>query len=806
MTIALRWLRGLALLTLLILLGAVCAGEDDEVPNPEEEMQEPPEGRAQAVLNVGGHSGAIHQLVFGAAGKRLYTVGVPGDLHEWDVETGERLHVWRFPSPAGTVALSPDGKQLAVGCGSHTLAKDGKPAAPVWLIDLATGKAHVRGTVAGTDAVRFLVFSPAGDRLVAVSGPTTTIFPLKEESEPVKGPVMGHLFSLAFDPPAGHRLLATRATHEKNPEAVLLFGLDQKSHDSPLLLPKVQGERPMAAWSPRGTSFACIGDGPNPLFHWWKASNKTGRADWGYDHEELLNQLDKEVKGKGEWYSMGIAFRSETEVIGCWEQGSWVRIVRFDLGTKHPKLVPTEISRHARNTGMALSPDGKLLALSTNPAYRILVYDLEKRRETSFGPTVGRPRFVGWTKDSNGLVWGYDLHDKEKRQEALRNGLNLKTLEPIAAEECKEEHTGALPKGWKLEVEGPAEPPPHRRRISHLPKSAKPEPDHARKVFLTRPGEKVRIHLSEAAINFTKAFKDNAGKQRLLVVHNQGHSIAIVDPDTGHAVGKIGGLFWPVYDLEVSPNGKYLVVAGGNQMLSIFSLARPLPGKKTDKPVAPLVLQVMSHRGNWIAWTPQGYYAGTPAGDQLLGWMVVGDQDHLAPFYPARVFEKKFRRPDVIQHLLAEGSVETALKKAADEQGKRLDEERKRLLAEGHEESKVEATLKKAAGEVVARSVEATVEATLPPVVRITSAVPDHKDQRKWVIKAEAESTPGQPVEKLRLLVDGRSLSDDEVKPNIKLGEKTSHAEWIVSKMPSGKVEVKVLARCPDVSGLSPIT
>src|SRR4051812_10428970 len=115
MSMATRWLRSLALLTLLTLLSTVGAVADTENGKPEEEPPEVPKGRAHATLDVGGPSGAISELVFGKNGRRLYTIGFPGEVHEWDVESGERLRVWRFPHWAMRCAVSPDGKQLVVG-------------------------------------------------------------------------------------------------------------------------------------------------------------------------------------------------------------------------------------------------------------------------------------------------------------------------------------------------------------------------------------------------------------------------------------------------------------------------------------------------------------------------------------------------------------------------------------------------------------------------------------------------------------------------------------------------------------------
>src|SRR5262249_21803469 len=125
---------------------------------------------------------------------------------------------------------------------------------------------------------------------------------------------------------------------------------------------------------------------------------------------------------------------------------------------------------------------------------------------------------------------------KQKRPEILRHGLNLQTLEMIPEEQCAEVSTGALPRGWKLAY------------------------DPARRLILSRPDKQVTLPFPNVEFGLTKLFKNKAGKVRLLVVHNQRHNIAVVDPDTGKDVGKVGGSFYPVYDLAVSPGGKYVVV------------------------------------------------------------------------------------------------------------------------------------------------------------------------------------------------------------------------------------------------------
>src|SRR5262249_24672818 len=104
-------------------------------------------GKVHPVINAGGHSGAIAQVVFSKGGARLYTVGGPGEVHEWVTDSGERLRVWRFPIPAIRLDLSPSGKHLAVGCIGEPVPKGKTRTAPVWLIPLPTGRVRLHARV-----------------------------------------------------------------------------------------------------------------------------------------------------------------------------------------------------------------------------------------------------------------------------------------------------------------------------------------------------------------------------------------------------------------------------------------------------------------------------------------------------------------------------------------------------------------------------------------------------------------------------------------------------------------------------------
>ena len=54
----------------------------------------------------------------------------------------------------------------------------------------------------------------------------------------------------------------------------------------------------------------------------------------------------------------------------------------------------------------------------------------------------------------------------------------------------------------------------------------------------------------------------------------------------------------------------------------------------------------------WVAFTPSGYYAAGPGGEDLVGWQVDNGPDRAADFFPASRFRDRFYRPEVVSLVL----------------------------------------------------------------------------------------------------------------------------------------------------------
>ena len=96
----------------------------------------------------------------------------------------------------------------------------------------------------------------------------------------------------------------------------------------------------------------------------------------------------------------------------------------------------------------------------------------------------------------------------------------------------------------------------------------------------------------------------------------------------------VPGIAWGV---NISGNGKLVAAAYADGTIRWHRLS---DGQEL------LALFVHAKDRRYIAWTPQGYYAASPGGEDLIGWHVNRGFDTAPDFYPASTFASTFRRPE----------------------------------------------------------------------------------------------------------------------------------------------------------------
>ena len=232
----------------------------------------------------------------------------------------------------------------------------------------------------------------------------------------------------------------------------------------------------------------------------------------------------------------------------------------------------------------------------------------------------------------------------------------------------------------------------------------------------------------------------------------------LFDARTGTMIREFRGHTSVVCAVAPSPDGRYLLSASYDQIVRIWDPDR-------DEPL----LSLFVAGDDWIAWTPEGYYAASPGGENLMGWQICNGPGQVGTFGAASRFHKTFYRPDVIKLALKTGSVATALERL------------NKLLK--------------------------AVKEVLPPLVVITS--PDRTgvrlDAPELTVRATAVGQPGHPVTALRLLLDGRPHDGDQGRmkvPNDAAGGRQKHESWQV-RLDPGRHRLAVVAESDVSNGQS---
>lgn len=111
----------------------------------------------------------------------------------------------------------------------------------------------------------------------------------------------------------------------------------------------------------------------------------------------------------------------------------------------------------------------------------------------------------------------------------------------------------------------------------------------------------------------------------------------------------------PVADINVSGDGRLVVVATSEGTLHWYTAA-------TGAPLTSAA--VLNDGSTWGAWTPSGYFDGSPEGEQLLTAVFPVNSSGLHPWARMTRMQDLLRRPDVVERILFTQSEEMALAEA----------------------------------------------------------------------------------------------------------------------------------------------
>lgn len=673
-----------------------------------------PPSKPMLSLDAEGHSDVVRRVMFTPNGKQVVSVSMDKTVRLWNAETGETVKIFRLPVGPGDEG----------SLGAAALSPDGKflavaPAMPVGkgkfgvpihLLSLQTGTLY-KPLKGHENGITNLSFSKDGKFLASSSMDKTAIVWEIRSNKPVLA-LKGHPDTVRHVAysPDGKKLATISADGVGR-----VFSLATGKQEATLSDGK--SKLVSLAWSPDNKMIATgVGDGSIKIW------NSAGKA------EDVIDKL------RG--IPMTVTYSPDSKLLlytGVPKPGA--DKVEFpacviDLATGKEKSRCQEHNDVVFHGGF--SPDSKLVVSTGgenneiyiwNAADGKVVHDLNGKGQT--------PAAVAWSPDGKQFAWATGDVDKAKFR-----AFRLEDLE-LSSEPVKGFTSGSDKQGeWSLlRIQGGG--------------------------LAVKQGDKI-LHALDLGSAREKAYSYSWLKDGRAVIGGIGQ-MYLVDPKANRVVRKFVGHTSNIFAVAPSPDGKYILSGAADQTVRIWDPERD----------EPLMSFFFTDR-EWIVWTAEGYYACSPGGEQLVGWVVPRGADTMPTFYPASRFRATLYEPEVIKKTLPSGSVAKA------------------LLALGKKSSDI-----------------ASVTSILPPTVTVTApTVPTGggpitiPESGKLEVSATAKSMSNYAVTSMRLLVDGRPYKGQAGVVRIATG-KPPQASWTV-ELPPGNHTIAVQAVTQTSRALSP--
>jgi hypothetical protein len=116
--------------------------------------------------------------------------------------------------------------------------------------------------------------------------------------------------------------------------------------------------------------------------------------------------------------------------------------------------------------------------------------------------------------------------------------------------------------------------------------------------------------------------------------------------------------------VNLTPDGKTAVAGFGDGTLRWYAIG-------ADGSLTEVLALFARPDGQWVAWTPRGFYHASAGAEDLIGWHLNRGAERTPEFFTVARFREQLYRPDVVARVLEAGSEAEALRLADAARGER---------------------------------------------------------------------------------------------------------------------------------------